>query len=169
MKSSPPHAGGPSLSAAWAEPPSSGWDVWVPGWSLASSLPPTCPQVPLVMKALQRQLKDRSARARQGCFSLLTELAGVLPGSLAEHMPMLVAGRVPWNLGSALPGFSPNPAPALALCWYHCSTTYSDSPPPAVSTGLGCRHSVLFSCKFPGLYPQPWPRPSPDLSEPAAA
>ncbi|KAF6312598.1 putative cullin associated and neddylation dissociated 2 (putative) [Rhinolophus ferrumequinum] len=51
-------------------------------------------QVPLVIKALQRQLKDRSIRARQGCFSLLTELAGVLPGSLAEHMPVLVAGIV---------------------------------------------------------------------------
>ncbi|XP_004368405.1 cullin-associated NEDD8-dissociated protein 2 isoform X3 [Trichechus manatus latirostris] len=49
-------------------------------------------QVPLVIKALQRQLKDRSVRARQGCFSLLAELAGVLPGSLAEHMPVLVSG-----------------------------------------------------------------------------
>ncbi|XP_054585844.1 cullin-associated NEDD8-dissociated protein 2 isoform X2 [Eptesicus fuscus] len=51
-------------------------------------------QVPLVIKALQRQLKDRSVRVRQGCFSLLTELAGILPGSLAEHMPVLVAGIV---------------------------------------------------------------------------
>ncbi|XP_069340513.1 cullin-associated NEDD8-dissociated protein 2 isoform X2 [Eulemur rufifrons] len=51
-------------------------------------------QVPLVIKALQRQLKDRSIRARQGCFSLLTELAGILPGSLAEHMPVLVSGIV---------------------------------------------------------------------------
>ncbi|KAF6098811.1 putative cullin associated and neddylation dissociated 2 (putative) [Phyllostomus discolor] len=51
-------------------------------------------QVPLVIKALQRQLKDRSLRARQGCFSLLTELAGILPGSLAEHMPVLVAGII---------------------------------------------------------------------------
>ncbi|EHH51126.1 hypothetical protein EGM_10456 [Macaca fascicularis] len=51
-------------------------------------------QVPLVVKALQRQLKDRSIRARQGCFSLLTELAGVLPGSLAEHMPVLVSGII---------------------------------------------------------------------------
>ncbi|XP_012664685.1 cullin-associated NEDD8-dissociated protein 2 isoform X2 [Otolemur garnettii] len=51
-------------------------------------------QVPLVIKALQRQLKDRGIRARQGCFSLLTELAGVLPGSLAEHMPVLVPGIV---------------------------------------------------------------------------
>uniref|UniRef100_A0A2K6QRU0 Cullin associated and neddylation dissociated 2 (putative) n=1 Tax=Rhinopithecus roxellana TaxID=61622 RepID=A0A2K6QRU0_RHIRO len=51
-------------------------------------------QVPLVVKALQRQLKDRSIRVRQGCFSLLTELAGVLPGSLAEHMPVLVSGII---------------------------------------------------------------------------
>ncbi|XP_036037968.1 cullin-associated NEDD8-dissociated protein 2 isoform X2 [Onychomys torridus] len=51
-------------------------------------------QVPLVIKALQRQLKDRNVRTRQGCFYLLTELAGVLPGSLAEHMPVLVSGIV---------------------------------------------------------------------------
>ncbi|KAK2091432.1 Cullin-associated NEDD8-dissociated protein 2 [Saguinus oedipus] len=51
-------------------------------------------QVPLVIKALQQQLKDRSLRARQGCFNLLTELAGILPGSLAEHMPVLVSGRL---------------------------------------------------------------------------
>ncbi|XP_004692419.1 PREDICTED: cullin-associated NEDD8-dissociated protein 2 isoform X1 [Condylura cristata] len=51
-------------------------------------------QVPLVVKALQQQLRDRSVRSRQGCFSLLTELAGILPGSLAEHMPVLVAGIV---------------------------------------------------------------------------
>ncbi|XP_004613286.2 cullin-associated NEDD8-dissociated protein 2 [Sorex araneus] len=55
-------------------------------------------QVPLVMKALRRQLKDRSVRARQGCFSLLSELASVLPGSLAEHMPALVAGII-FSLG----------------------------------------------------------------------
>nr|KAF6334923.1 putative cullin associated and neddylation dissociated 2 (putative) [Pipistrellus kuhlii] len=51
-------------------------------------------QVPQVIKALQRQLRDRSVRVRQGCFSLLSELAGILPGSLAEHMPVLVAGIV---------------------------------------------------------------------------
>ncbi|GAB1291179.1 Cullin-associated NEDD8-dissociated protein 2 [Apodemus speciosus] len=51
-------------------------------------------QVPLVIKALQRQLKDRSVRTRQGCFGLFTELAGVLPGSLAEHMAVLVSGIV---------------------------------------------------------------------------
>ncbi|KAM5279667.1 cullin-associated NEDD8-dissociated protein 2 [Ctenodactylus gundi] len=51
-------------------------------------------QVPQVTKALQRQLRERSARPRQGCFSLLAELAGVLPGSLAEHMPLLVSGII---------------------------------------------------------------------------
>lgn len=45
------------------------------------------------MKVLHRQLKDRSVRARQGCFSLLSELADVLPGCLAEYMPVLVAGK----------------------------------------------------------------------------
>ena len=65
-----------------------------------------------MIKALQRQLKDRSVRARQGCFSLLTELAGVLPGSLAEHMPVLVAGRMNWNPVSAVLGFSLSPAPS---------------------------------------------------------
>ncbi|XP_006868744.1 PREDICTED: cullin-associated NEDD8-dissociated protein 2 [Chrysochloris asiatica] len=51
-------------------------------------------QVPLVLKALQQQLKAHSIRVRQGCFSLLAELAAVLPGSLAEHMPVLVSGIV---------------------------------------------------------------------------
>ncbi|KAB0404513.1 hypothetical protein E2I00_013174, partial [Balaenoptera physalus] len=94
---------------AMEEPTHSGWGVEVPGWSLTS---PLHPQVPLVIKALQRQLKDRSVRARQGCFSLLTELAGVLPGSLAEHMPVLVAGRMNWNPVSAVLGFSLSPAPS---------------------------------------------------------
>ena len=64
-----------------------------------------------MIKALQRQLKDRSIRARQGCFSLLTELAGILPGSLAQHMPVLVAGRMGWSLAFAVLGLFQNPAP----------------------------------------------------------
>ncbi|XP_020728204.2 cullin-associated NEDD8-dissociated protein 2 isoform X1 [Odocoileus virginianus] len=75
--------------------PPKGWlEVMEEPTQTSSNLQMLRGQVPLVMKALQRQLKDRSARARQGCFSLLTELAGVLPGSLAEHMPVLVAGIV---------------------------------------------------------------------------
>ncbi|KGL73172.1 Cullin-associated NEDD8-dissociated protein 1, partial [Tinamus guttatus] len=51
-------------------------------------------QVPSIVKALHKQLKDKSIKSRQGCFSLLTELAGVLPGCLAAHVPALVPGIV---------------------------------------------------------------------------
>ncbi|XP_015682691.1 cullin-associated NEDD8-dissociated protein 1-like, partial [Protobothrops mucrosquamatus] len=36
-------------------------------------------QVPNIIKALHKQLKEKSVRSRQGCFTLLTELANVLP------------------------------------------------------------------------------------------
>ncbi|OXB55784.1 hypothetical protein ASZ78_014327 [Callipepla squamata] len=51
-------------------------------------------QVPSIVKALHKQLKDKSIKSRQGCFSLLTELANVLPGCLADHIPALVPGIV---------------------------------------------------------------------------
>ncbi|KAJ8260325.1 hypothetical protein GJAV_G00179670 [Gymnothorax javanicus] len=49
-------------------------------------------QVPSVVKALHRQLKEKSMKNRQGCFSLLTELANVLPGALGDHIPALIPG-----------------------------------------------------------------------------
>ncbi|NXT32037.1 CAND1 protein, partial [Pelecanoides urinatrix] len=51
-------------------------------------------QVPSIVKALHKQLKEKSIKSRQGCFSLLTELASVLPGCLADHIPALVPGIV---------------------------------------------------------------------------
>ncbi|NXG47415.1 CAND1 protein, partial [Psilopogon haemacephalus] len=51
-------------------------------------------QVPKIVKALHKQLKEKSIKSRQGCFSLLTELANVLPGCLAEHIPLLIPGVV---------------------------------------------------------------------------
>ncbi|KFW93745.1 Cullin-associated NEDD8-dissociated protein 1, partial [Phalacrocorax carbo] len=51
-------------------------------------------QVPNIVKALHKQLKEKSIKSRQGCFSLLTELANVLPGCLAAHIPALVPGIV---------------------------------------------------------------------------
>ncbi|KAM6301080.1 cullin-associated NEDD8-dissociated protein 1-like [Aegotheles albertisi] len=51
-------------------------------------------QVPNIVKALHRQLKEKSIKSRQGCFSLLTELANVLPGCLADHIPALVPGII---------------------------------------------------------------------------
>lgn len=66
-----------------------------------------------MVKALQRQLKNRSLRARQGCFSLLAELAGILPGSLAEHMPVLVAGKKDGSLALAVLASSRTRPPVL--------------------------------------------------------
>uniref|UniRef100_A0A8C4UAY0 Cullin associated and neddylation dissociated 2 (putative) n=1 Tax=Falco tinnunculus TaxID=100819 RepID=A0A8C4UAY0_FALTI len=51
-------------------------------------------QVPNIVKALHKQLKEKSIKSRQGCLSLLTELANVLPGCLADHIPALVPGIV---------------------------------------------------------------------------
>ncbi|XP_069499560.1 cullin-associated NEDD8-dissociated protein 1-like isoform X2 [Ambystoma mexicanum] len=49
-------------------------------------------QVPSIVKALYKQFRDKRIKSRQGCFSLLTELANVLPGCLADHIPVLVPG-----------------------------------------------------------------------------
>lgn len=51
-------------------------------------------QVPSIVKALHKQLKEKSIKSRQGCFSVLTELANVLPGCLADHIPALVPGKL---------------------------------------------------------------------------
>uniref|UniRef100_A0A8K9WWV5 Cullin-associated and neddylation-dissociated 2 (putative) n=1 Tax=Oncorhynchus mykiss TaxID=8022 RepID=A0A8K9WWV5_ONCMY len=51
-------------------------------------------QVPTVVKALHKQLKEKSMKSRQDCFSLLTELANVLPGALGKHIPSLIPGIV---------------------------------------------------------------------------
>ncbi|KAJ7316954.1 hypothetical protein JRQ81_003116 [Phrynocephalus forsythii] len=51
-------------------------------------------QVPNIIRALHKQLKEKSVKSRQGCFTLLTELANVLPGCLADHIPSLVPGIV---------------------------------------------------------------------------
>ncbi|XP_061474480.1 cullin-associated NEDD8-dissociated protein 1-like isoform X4 [Rhineura floridana] len=51
-------------------------------------------QVPNIIKALHKQLKEKSVKSRQGCFTLLTELANVLPGCLSDHIPALVPGIV---------------------------------------------------------------------------
>lgn len=49
-------------------------------------------QTPLIVKALHRQLKDKSVKTRQGCFSLLTALVTVLPGALDGHIGAIVPG-----------------------------------------------------------------------------
>ncbi|CAI9623879.1 unnamed protein product [Staurois parvus] len=51
-------------------------------------------QVPSVLKSLHKLLKDKSTKSRQGCFAVLTELTGALPGCLSQHIPALVPGLV---------------------------------------------------------------------------
>lgn len=55
-------------------------------------------QVPLIMEALQSQIKDKSIRTRQDCFNLLKELVSILPGCLSNHMDILISG-VQYSLG----------------------------------------------------------------------
>ena len=49
-------------------------------------------QIPDIVKALHRQLKDKSVKTRQGCFGLLTALVTVLPGALNNHIGAIVPG-----------------------------------------------------------------------------
>lgn len=49
-------------------------------------------QVPMIMKALHKQLQEKSVKTRQGCFSLLTELVTVLPGILHDQISLVVPG-----------------------------------------------------------------------------
>lgn len=53
------------------------------------------PQVPIIVKALHKQLKEKSVKTRQCCFNMLTELVNVLPGALTQHIPVLVPGELP--------------------------------------------------------------------------
>lgn len=55
-------------------------------------------QVPNIVKAVHRQMKDRSVKTRQGCFHLLTELIQVAPGCLSSHIPSLIPG-IQFSLG----------------------------------------------------------------------
>ncbi|XP_046577843.1 cullin-associated NEDD8-dissociated protein 1-like [Haliotis rubra] len=55
-------------------------------------------QVPDVIRAIHKQLKEKSIKTRQGCFSLLTELVLVLPGALTDHLTALIPG-IQYSLG----------------------------------------------------------------------
>ena len=41
-------------------------------------------QIPTIISALHRQLKEKSIKTRQGAFQLLTELILVIPGKMHE-------------------------------------------------------------------------------------
>ncbi|CAL1532474.1 unnamed protein product [Lymnaea stagnalis] len=55
-------------------------------------------QISDIVKAVHRQLKEKSIKTRQGCFSLLTELVLVLPGALDQHLTSLMPG-IQYSLG----------------------------------------------------------------------
>lgn len=47
----------------------------------------------MIVKALHKQLKEKSVKTRQCCFNMLTELVNVLPGALTQHIPVLIPGN----------------------------------------------------------------------------
>ncbi|KAG1706621.1 Cullin-associated NEDD8-dissociated protein 1 [Nymphon striatum] len=49
-------------------------------------------QVPFIVKALHKHMKEKSVKTRQGCFAMLTELVSVLSGALTDHIPLLIPG-----------------------------------------------------------------------------
>ena len=49
-------------------------------------------QIGPIVKAIQKQMKFKNGKTRQGCFSLLTQLVNVLPGALNNHLPQVVPG-----------------------------------------------------------------------------
>ena len=55
-------------------------------------------QVPQIVKAVHRQMKEKSIKTRQDCLSLLKELVLVLPGALTNHIPALIPG-IQYSLG----------------------------------------------------------------------
>lgn len=55
-------------------------------------------QVPAIVKAVHTQMKERSIKTRQDCFSLLKELVSVLPGAVTNHIPALIPGII-YSLG----------------------------------------------------------------------
>ncbi|CAG0890156.1 unnamed protein product [Darwinula stevensoni] len=55
-------------------------------------------QIPQVVKALHKTLKEKSVRTRQGAYALLSELVSVLPGALTNHIHVLVPG-IQFSLG----------------------------------------------------------------------
>jgi cullin-associated NEDD8-dissociated protein 1 len=49
-------------------------------------------QIVPIVKAIQKMLKNKNAKTRQGCFNLLTQLVNVLPGALTNHLAQVIPG-----------------------------------------------------------------------------
>ncbi|KAL7044413.1 hypothetical protein ACKWTF_001908 [Chironomus riparius] len=49
-------------------------------------------QVPIIVKAIQPLMREKSVKTRQDCFLLLRELLNALPGALSNHIDSLMPG-----------------------------------------------------------------------------
>jgi cullin-associated NEDD8-dissociated protein 1 len=49
-------------------------------------------QINSVVKSIQKLLRNKNAKTRQGCFSLLTQLVNVLSGALNDHLAQIIPG-----------------------------------------------------------------------------
>lgn len=51
-------------------------------------------QINSIVKAIQKLLRNKNAKTRQGCFALLTQLVNVYPGALENHFNVIIQGIV---------------------------------------------------------------------------
>lgn len=49
-------------------------------------------QINPIVKSIQKQMKSKNSKTRQGCFSLLSQLLNVIPGALNNHFAQVVPG-----------------------------------------------------------------------------
>ena len=50
--------------------------------------------VPALLRATARQLREKSAKTRAGAFTVLRELLLALPGAVSGHVPLLLPGII---------------------------------------------------------------------------
>jgi cullin-associated NEDD8-dissociated protein 1 len=81
-------------------------------------------EVPKLVRAVSRQLKEKAVKTRTAAFHCLRMLAGSLPGCLAEHAPALVPG-----VTRALKETTANPLRLEALAFLQLALA---THPPAV-------------------------------------
>ena len=93
------------------------WALWISRvctyvyvWVCCRPVPLLQQQISSVVKAIHKQLKDKSVKNRQGCFQLLTELVQVLPGALSNHVSAIVPG-IQFSLGCVSQVLQPRPPP----------------------------------------------------------
>ncbi|KAK5639691.1 hypothetical protein RI129_012183 [Pyrocoelia pectoralis] len=82
-------------------------------------------QVPLIVKGVHGQMKEKSIKTRQDCFQLLKELCSVLPGALTNHIGDLIPG-IQYSLSEK---YSSSNMKIDALSFIYCLLT---SHPPEV-------------------------------------